>query len=185
MCAFLDCSFYVILQSQLDYRWFTAVFNRQQLGLNARMYFCILLKEFCVLKIKMKHFCFILLEYVKKKVLKLGIRWMKFGKRICVIIFSLNGIVEGEKLHVYLIKHFKKDFCSKKYVYWSFFQVDGNMANINLKRVSDPVLYPCVYNKKYLPKKGGKNQEFCLVGQRNSRGLPALIPKLNIDCCCC
>ena len=65
---------------------------------------------------------------LKKKVLKLGIRWMKFGKRICVIIFSLNGIVEGEKLHVYLIKHFKKDFCSKKYVYWSFFQVDGNMA---------------------------------------------------------
>lgn len=146
MCAFLDCSFYVILQSQLDYRQFTAVFNRQQLGLNARMYFCILLKEFCVLKIKMKHFCFILLEYVKKKkVLKLGIRGMKFGKRICVIIFSLNGIVEGEKLHVYLIKHFKKDLCSKKYVYWSFFQVEGNMANINLKRVSDPVLYPCVY----------------------------------------
>lgn len=70
---------------------------------------------------------------------------MKFGKRICVIIFSLNGIVEGEKLHIYLTKHFKKDFCSKKYVYWSFFQVEGNMANINLKRVSDPVLYPCVY----------------------------------------
>ena len=40
-----------------------------------------------------------------------------------MIIFSLNGIVEEKKLHVYLTKHFKKDFCSKKYVYWSFFKL--------------------------------------------------------------
>lgn len=61
----LVCSFYLILEFHLDYRWFTIVFNRQQLGMNATVYYCILLEEYCVLKIKMKHSAFILLGGAK------------------------------------------------------------------------------------------------------------------------